>query len=82
MVVSGHLECALSSLADLVQLVLKGIDLPFNLFEGCALRCDEQASILTPSVAEEGNLHAGGVVRCSSRISSSKAPKRCIDAPC
>jgi hypothetical protein len=65
MVVSGNLECALSALADLVQFVLKGIDLPFDPFEGRALGRDKQASILAPGVAEEGDLHACRVVRCS-----------------
>ena len=65
MLVSGALECALRSLADLVRFVLKGIDLPFNLFEGRALGRDKQASILAPGVAEEGDLHACRVVRCS-----------------
>jgi hypothetical protein len=83
MLVSGDLECALRSLADLVRFVLKGIDLPFNLLEGRALGRDKQASILAPGVAEEGDLHACRGIRCSSRISSSKAQKRCIDgSPC
>jgi hypothetical protein len=64
MLISGHLERTLSSLADLVQLVLKGIDLPFIFFEGRALGRDKRASILAAGVAEERNLHAGGVVRC------------------
>jgi hypothetical protein len=46
MVVSGALECALNSLADLVQFVPKGIDLPLDLFEGRACWRDNQASIL------------------------------------
>jgi hypothetical protein len=65
LLVSGNLEYALSSPADLVQFVLKGIDLPFDLFEGRALGRDKQASILAPGVAEERNLHACRVVRCS-----------------
>jgi hypothetical protein len=59
MLVSGDLECALRSLADLVQFILKGIDLPLDLSKGHARWRDKQASILAPRcVVEEGNLHA------------------------
>jgi hypothetical protein len=49
------LEGSAGSFPDLVQLVLQGIDLPFHLFEGCTFRSDEQASVLAPGVAQEGN---------------------------
>ena len=55
---SCNLEGSAGSLADLVQLVLQGIDLPFHLFEGVALRRDEQAPILAPGIAQESNLEA------------------------
>jgi len=82
MLISGDLEGALSSLADLVQFVLKRVDLPFDLIEGRgrALWRDNQASILAPGVAGEGNLHAYRVVRCSRphfELQGSK--ERCID---
>jgi hypothetical protein len=65
MLVSGDLECTLRSLADLVEFVLKRIDLPFDLSKARARWRDKQALILAPGVAEEGNLHACRVVRCS-----------------
>ncbi len=65
MLMSGDLEGALSSLADLVQFVLRRVDLPLDLFERRAFWRDKQASVLTPGVAEEDNLHACRVVRCS-----------------
>jgi hypothetical protein len=37
MLILGNLECALSSLADLILFALKGSDLRFNLFGTCAL---------------------------------------------
>ncbi len=42
-VTSCDLECPTGSFPDLVQPVLQVIDLPLNLFEGVALRRDEQA---------------------------------------
>jgi hypothetical protein len=45
------MECFVGSFSDLVQLVLQGIDLPFKLLEGLALRRDEQAPVLAPGVA-------------------------------
>jgi len=55
---SGDLERSTGSFPDLVQLVLQGINLPLNLFEGVALRRDEQAPILAPGIAQESNLEA------------------------
>jgi hypothetical protein len=81
MVVSGDLECALRSLADLVQFVPKGIDLPFDLLEGRALGHDKQASILAPGVAEEGNLHVCRVVRCSGRLLGLRVRPHAGDRP-
>ena len=49
--VVGHLKRSPGSFPDLVQFVLQGIDLPFQLLEGCALRSDEQAPVLAPGVA-------------------------------
>jgi hypothetical protein len=47
-----------AEIADLVQFVPKGIDLPLDLSKARARWRDKQASILAPDVAEEGNLHA------------------------
>jgi hypothetical protein len=78
--VSGDLERSAGSLADLVQLVLQGIDLPFHLLEGATFRRDEQAPILAPGVAQDGNPDACGVVRSPGWMSSSKAPSTCMGA--
>jgi hypothetical protein len=40
---------------DLVQLVLQGIKLPFDLLKGTALWGDEQASVLAPNVSQKSN---------------------------
>jgi hypothetical protein len=42
----GHLEGSAGSFADLVQFVLQGIELSLHFFEGCALRRDEETSVL------------------------------------
>jgi hypothetical protein len=47
------LERSAGSLADLVQLVLQGIDLPFDLLKGSAFWGDEQTSILVPCATQE-----------------------------
>jgi hypothetical protein len=61
--VSCGLERSAGSLADLVQLVLQGIDLPFQFLEGSVFRGDEQSSILAPGVAQEGNSDGCRAVR-------------------
>ena len=48
---SRDLERSTGSLADLVEFVLQGIDLPFDFFKGGTLWRDEQASVLTPDIA-------------------------------
>lgn len=68
MLISDDLEGALSSLANLVQCVLKRVDLPFDLFEGRALWRDEQAAVLAPCVAQgcrsDGRRIVWGAGRC------------------
>ncbi len=58
----ADLEGSAGAFADLVQFILKGVDLPFHLLEGCAFRGHEQAAILASGVAQEGNLHTRWVV--------------------
>jgi hypothetical protein len=42
----ADLEGSAGAFADLAQLALEGVDLPFHLLEGGAFRRDEQAAIL------------------------------------
>jgi hypothetical protein len=59
------LEGATRPFPNLVQLVLKGVDLPFGLIKGGAFGGDEQASILGSRVAQEGSPDGSGQIRGS-----------------
>ena len=71
------LEGSAGSLADFVQLVLQGVNLPFNLFEGRALRGDEQVAILASGVGRRATLTLAGLSGVPNCTSSSMAPKTC-----
>jgi hypothetical protein len=60
---SGNLERSASSLADLVQLILESVNLPFDLLIGGALRRDEQATVFTSRVPQESRPDRRRIVR-------------------
>ena len=49
--------------AQIIQLVLEGVDLVLNLLEGGSLGRDKQSPILGLGVAQESNFDAGRAVR-------------------
>ena len=53
-------EHPLGSLAELVEIVLKGVDLALDLLKGGCLRCDENPASGVGGWALEGNLHPCG----------------------
>ena len=74
-----HLEGSPGSLADLVHLVLKGVNLALDFLIGRALRRDEQAAILARGISQRAILTPARLSGVPGWIFSSKAPKKCMD---
>ena len=81
---SRDLKRPTGSLADLVQVVLQEIELPFqflHFLERGALRGNEETSILAADVPQKGNPDGCRVVRSAALDVQLTAPKTCMASP-
>jgi hypothetical protein len=74
-----HLEGLPGSLADLVHLVLKGVNPALDFLIGRALRRDKKAAILAWGVSQRAILTPARSSGAPGWIFGFKAPKKCMD---